>query len=54
MVEPEPGLRERARAIREGFRVWTDAGQDPAHYREAEVRFSDGSVGSAWQYLDRV
>ncbi|WP_323677863.1 MarR family transcriptional regulator [Halorubellus sp. PRR65] len=47
----KPGL-EAQRAIREGFRIWKDAGMPPERYRSAQVRFGDGSVGEAWRYLD--
>ncbi|MFB6162407.1 MAG: MarR family transcriptional regulator [Halococcoides sp.] len=39
-------------AIREGFRVWTDAGMPEERYREAQVRFPDGSLGDAWRWLE--
>ena len=39
------------RAVREGFRVWTDAGMPEERYREAQVRFADGSLADAWRYL---
>lgn len=47
----EPG-REANRAIREGFRVWKDAGLPEERYRTARVRFSDGSYADAWRYLN--
>lgn len=46
----EPG-REAARAIREGFEVWKDAGLPEERYRSAQIRFSDGSFADAWHYL---
>lgn len=39
------------RAIREGFRVWKDAGLPEERYRTAEVLFQDGSRGDAWRWL---
>ena len=47
----EPG-REARRAIREGFRIWNGAGLPAERFREAKIRFSDGSIASAWHYLD--
>ncbi|MWG36092.1 DUF7845 domain-containing protein [Halomarina oriensis] len=44
--------RETRRAIREGFRIWTDANLPPERYRMARVQFGDGSVSQAWRYLD--
>jgi hypothetical protein len=47
----EPG-RETRRAIREGFRLWKEAGLPVERFRTAQVRFSDGSAASAWHYLN--
>jgi len=44
-------LRERVRAIKEGFQVWQDAGMDPAQYRQSRVQFANGATGVVWQYL---
>ena len=41
-----------AKAIGEGFRVWKDAGMPEERFRQARVRFSDGSVGQAWRFLN--
>jgi hypothetical protein len=46
------GFRDRVRAIKEGLKVWTDAGMDPVHFREAQVRFDDGSFCSACRWLN--
>ncbi|SFS00213.1 hypothetical protein SAMN05216559_2327 [Halomicrobium zhouii] len=39
-------------SLREGFRVWTDAGLPEERFRQATVRFPDGSVGQAWRFLN--
>jgi len=39
-------------SIREGFRVWKDAGMPEQRYREARVRFGDGSISDAWRFLN--
>ncbi|MFB6163014.1 MAG: MarR family transcriptional regulator [Halococcoides sp.] len=39
-------------AIREGFRLWCDAGMPEEQYREAQVRFPDGSLGDAWRWIE--
>ncbi|WP_245778642.1 hypothetical protein [Halomicrobium zhouii] len=41
-----------SKAICEGFRVWKDAGMPEERFRQARVRFYDGSVGQAWQFLN--
>jgi hypothetical protein len=38
-------------ALRAGFRVWTDAGLDATHYREAQAVWSDGSKATVWRFL---
>lgn len=43
--------KQKLHDIREGFRLWIDAGRDPIRYRQALIHFSDGSRASAWQYL---
>lgn len=45
-----PG-REARRAIREGYRVWKEAGLPPERFRMADIRFNDGSRSKAWRYL---
>jgi hypothetical protein len=42
---------DHAHAIREGFRIWTDAGMPEEQYRSAQVQFADGGKGSAWRWL---
>lgn len=44
-------IEKHGKAIREGFRVWKDAGMPEERYRQAEVTFSDGSRGTAWRWL---
>lgn len=39
-------------SLREGFRIWKDAGLPEERYRAATVRFPDGSVGQAWRFLN--
>lgn len=46
-----PDVENVERAIREGFRVWTDAGMPEERYRMAQVQFADGSLGDAWHWL---
>lgn len=40
------------RILREGLRIWEEAGLPTERYRMARVRFSDGSIADAWRYLD--
>jgi hypothetical protein len=47
-------LRERVRAIKEGFRVWKEAGFPPEQYRQAQIQFGDGGQGVVWQYLRKT
>nr|WP_204357248.1 hypothetical protein [Haloferax alexandrinus] len=47
----EPG-RETRRAIKEGFRIWQEAGLPVERFRMAQVRFSDGGLSDAWRYLN--
>jgi hypothetical protein len=44
-------IDDHGRAIREGFRIWTDAGMPEEQYRSAQVQFADGGKGSAWRWL---
>lgn len=46
-----PESENVGRSIREGFRVWKDAGLPEERYRMAQVRFPDGSLGDAWHWL---
>jgi len=43
---------EVQKSIQEGFRVWKDAGIPEQRYREAKIRFGDGSGGDAWLFLN--
>ncbi|GGN98656.1 MarR family transcriptional regulator [Haloarcula pellucida] len=45
-----PG-QQASRVIREGFRIWEEAGLPTERYRMARVRFNDGSIADAWRYL---
>ena len=45
------GVENVHRAIREGFRVWTEAGMPEVRYRQAEIQHADGSVSRAWRWL---
>lgn len=47
----KPG-RETRRAIKEGFRIWKEAGLPEERFRMAQVRFSDGGLSDAWRYLN--
>jgi hypothetical protein len=47
----ETGQKTR-RAIREGFRIWEEAGMPPERYRMAQIRFGDGGIADAWRYLN--
>jgi hypothetical protein len=46
----EPG-QDAGRTLREGLRVWKEAGMPVERFRMARVRFSDGSIADAWRYL---
>ncbi|WP_229125931.1 DUF7845 domain-containing protein [Halapricum desulfuricans] len=46
--EPE---QDTDKTLREGLRVWKEAGMPVERFRMARVRFSDGSVSDAWRYL---
>ena len=46
-----PDVKTVERAIWEGFEVWKDAGLPEERYREAQVRFADGSLSDAWRWL---
>ena len=47
----EPG-RETRRAIKEGFRIWKEAGFPEERFRRAKIRFRDGGIADAWRYLN--
>ncbi|WP_336344789.1 DUF7845 domain-containing protein [Halalkalicoccus ordinarius] len=47
----EPG-RETRRAIKEGFRIWKEAGLPEERFRMAKIRFRDGGLSDAWRYLN--
>ncbi len=44
-------FREADRTLREGSRVWKDAGLAEERYREAKVCYLDGSQGDVWRVL---
>ncbi|EMA34374.1 MarR family transcriptional regulator [Haloarcula japonica] len=44
-------IEKHGKAIREGFRVWKDAGMPEERYRQARVQLADGSRGTAWRWL---
>jgi hypothetical protein len=44
-------IEDAGQAVREGFRVWTDAGMPGERYRQALVQHADGSVSDAWRWL---
>jgi hypothetical protein len=44
-------IEKHGKAIREGFRVWKDAGMPEERYRQAQVQLADGSRGMAWRWL---
>jgi len=44
-------IEKHGKAIREGFRVWKDAGMPEERYRQAQVQLADGSRGTAWRWL---
>jgi hypothetical protein len=46
-----PEVDDPDRALREGFRVWKDAGLPEERYRQAGVRFPSGALGDAWRSL---
>lgn len=43
---------EARRAIREGFRLWKEAGLPAERYRSATIRYDNGGVADAWRYLN--
>ena len=45
-------LANTEKAMAEGLRVWKEAGMPEERFRQARVRFSDGSVGQAWRFLN--
>jgi hypothetical protein len=47
----EPGMETR-QAIKEGFRIWKEAGLPEERFRMARVRFRDGGLSDAWRYLN--
>jgi len=46
-----PESENPARAVREGFDMWREAGLPEERYRSAQVRFADGSISDAWRWL---
>jgi len=44
-------VQDVGRAVREGMRVWQNAGMPEERYRSAQIRFADGSFGDAWHWL---
>lgn len=46
----EPG-QNTPQLVREGFRLWREAGMPVERFRTARLHFSDGSVATAWRYL---
>jgi hypothetical protein len=46
----EPGKQAR-RGIKEGFRIWKEAGLPEERFRTAQIQFSNGGVSDAWRYL---
>jgi len=47
-----PSVTKAGEALSEGFRVWKDAGLPEERFRQATVRFPDGSIGQAWRFLN--
>jgi len=47
----EPG-RETRQVIKEGFRIWKEAGLPKERFQMARVRFRDGGLSDAWRYLN--
>jgi len=43
--------RELEHQIQQGYQLWTSAGRDPARYRQATIKFEDGSITRAWNWL---
>jgi len=47
-----PSVTKAGESLSEGFRVWKDAGLPEERFRQATVRFPDGSIGQAWRFLN--
>ena len=43
--------KDAGRAIREGYRIWKEAGLPIERYRSAKIKFDDGVLSRAWWYL---
>ncbi|WP_435124116.1 MarR family transcriptional regulator [Halobaculum sp. D14] len=44
--------RDTRRAIKEGFRIWREAGLPTERFRMAQLQFSNGGVSDVWRYLN--
>jgi len=45
------GVRDVGRRVSEAYRLWCDAGKDPARFREAQLHLGEKGYGVAWQFL---
>jgi hypothetical protein len=45
-------LANTEKAMAGGLRIWKEAGMPEERFRQATDRFSDGSVGQAWRFLN--
>ena len=44
--------RNTQKVIKEGFRIWKEAGLPAQRYRMAQIQFKDGALATAWRYLN--
>ncbi|WP_193570142.1 hypothetical protein [Halorussus sp. JP-T4] len=45
------GVRDVGRRVEQAYRLWCDAGKDPARLREAQLQPGEKGYGVAWQFL---
>ena len=45
------GVERVRRAVEEGYKLWTDAGRDPARFRSARLKLGEKGTGIAWHWL---
>ncbi|MFC4550078.1 MULTISPECIES: MarR family transcriptional regulator [Halorussus] len=45
------GVRDAQRRVQQAYRLWVNAGKDPARFREAQLHLGERGYGVAWQFL---
>ena len=45
------GVSNAQRRVQQAYRLWCDAGKDPARFREARLQLGEKGFGVAWQFL---